>query len=170
MLFDNYIADFTKRFILSKKKKQDIYVDSLTDSAEASLTNWRYDLVEALSDPLSPTKQHRLRYPRNRLFPYMNSGELSSSVFFDVDKHTTQKSAVVVIKVNDLSSDDNKRAPSNSGEKHAWATNNGIRAPKRARQGAWVGWADDVFGGHGRGDVQSLKDIFNELHKMRIKL
>ena len=161
------VVDINKRFILSKKKKQDQFVNIILEQANSELNTWRNSLVNNLSDKLSKKAQHRLRYPRTRLFPYMNSGKLSESIWFSTEAHVTEKSAVVHINVNNLASGDVQDLSNEHGEKHGWFTNKGIRAPKSEQEGAWVGWVNDVFTGSGRGNVKSLKDIFNNLHKTR---
>lgn len=150
----------SKRFRLSLEKFIDtqvdaIYLDMVKDF-DTLFDNWALDVKAALSvkAPASDMKGWAPTRDRSRRFPYERNGELKDSLRFSMDTHRTKKSLMITANVG-------------FDSPHAYYTNEGIKAPRYVAQGAWVGWADDIFTGSGRDGVKSVRDLFNEFTKIR---
>ena len=133
------------------------YFDTLLFATRNELTEWEKTLQDALSDYLPYNKHHKLRQPRNRDFPYLNSGKLKRSVFIFTDVRKTAKTLRLDAKAGIFSD-------------HAIFTNLGLKHPKIAQEGSWKGWMDDVLFGSGRRNVKSLRSIFDNLRELRRQL
>jgi hypothetical protein len=142
MFRDKY---FTLRFDKYYKET----VDSFVDSIDSILHDWRDELKLALSDDLPDYMRSKLRTPRDRLFPYMNTGELRDSVDYSIDTHKTDKSTVITIETK-------------------IGSNHGLKGREDA---GWLGWMEDVMHRpQGRGRVHSISDVFNKANKLRRKV
>jgi len=125
-----------------------------------SITNneldaWVLHFREALSDPIPSRMLHRVRTPRSRDFPYMNSGRLRDSVKVGKSSITnipTGFKYTITVDIEQLG---------------AYYTNLGYSKPKHTVRGKWVGWADDVFGTRGRDNVRGLQYIFTKLSRKK---
>jgi len=144
----------TKSFYTTIDKYIAGVFDDVEQLAYAELSDWEQSLIDALSDYLPRTQWHKLREPRDRAFPYMNSGELKDSVNFDVSNRRTKTRMYLNLEANISSV-------------HGIFTNEGVRNPKEADTGGWVGWMDDVLFGTGRRNVRSARSIFNDVAEIR---
>lgn len=125
-------------------------IHSFEDKIEDILDYWEDSLTNKLSDEMPLYMKNKLRYPREREFPYMNTGQLVDSVSTSVDTHTSisGKSAVIEAKAT-------------------IGSNHGLRGRYDA---GWLGWREDVFSNpnsEGRGGVPSLRRIFDRANRER---
>jgi hypothetical protein len=140
-----------KYFTLKYDKYVDSVITSFKDAVDEVVFEWEDELQFALSDNLPQGMKGRLRQPRSRLFPYMESGELKDSVTYKVDLHrsNSNKSAVITVDAS-------------------IGSNHGLNGRDDA---GWLGWMNDVLHRpQGRGDVPSLVDVFSKANKIRRKI
>lgn len=129
-----------KRFIKAYNKK---------------LTFWKKALKEKLNDPLY-SNWHSLRPDPSRLFPYKNTGNLRNSIRAGIKNHITKKGNMSIVAWTEI------------GMPYAGYTNEGRRHRKSGEEVAWEGWVTDMFTGHGRADLISVSDIFEEMTYERL--
>lgn len=144
----------SKSFYTNIDKYLDGVFEDVEQTAYNELSQWEDTLVDALSDYLPQTEWHKVRQPRDRAFPYMNSGKLADSVSFDISNRRTKTRMYLTLEAK-------------IDHTHGIFTNEGIPTPKEAEIGGWVGWMDDVLFGHGRREVRSARSIFNEVTTIR---
>ncbi len=65
-------------------KIKSIIINTILISGEKEQEKWVKGIQKALSDPIPSYMLHKKRMPRNRLFPYLVSGELKDSVKTDL--------------------------------------------------------------------------------------
>ena len=154
-------ADKNFRLKLDKivDEQMDFLLKDLFNDFESYFDSWANDLRQALSveAPEEDRKRWSATRDRNRRFPYTrsdNDSSLKNSLRLQLDTHRTAKSQMIKASVG-------------FDSKHAYYTDEGIRAPKYAAQGAWVGWAKDIFFGNGRDGIQGVRGLFDEFTKRR---
>ena len=130
-------------------------VDDLEQTAQADMDEWHDSLVSALSKQLPASMWHKVREDRNALFPRMNRGILKNSISTSINRKFTPTGRHYLI------------LKGNIGASHAVPTNYGIPAPKSAEEGSWVGWMEDVLFFRGRGNVGSVRQIFDKIQNLK---
>jgi|GEM_PF-3885442 len=127
-------------------------IERFLSHVKDSLDDWEEDLATALSDYL-PEQFWHIQRPRAeyRDFPYMNTGVQSSNV--KTELRTKRKGDRLYAT-----------AWGSIDVPYAYYTNIGKPARKKGSPTpGWVGWVNAVFEGHGRGNVTSLSDMFDQL-------
>jgi len=130
-------------------------VNELQSSIKNELNEWKSNLIRRLSDPLPVAYKHKKR-PQHRIFPFKDTGELVSNIDLAdktiiVSKSEYKVHYKLIFDINFKSS-------------HAFFTNFGIAGSNRST-GKWVGWAERVLNGKGNGDVNSVKNILDNVLK-----
>lgn len=153
----NIISD--KYLTTTKTKLKNNILKGLTQK----LKTWEDLVFAALSKDIRSVpgevkaKSHMATKDRSRLFPYLRSGALRSSIKTRALLKPSTSKAKLTFSI---------RAQITSI--NAIRTNDGVNVSQPAN---WLGWMDDVMTGDGRGRVtNSVREIFNEFSDMRRNL
>lgn len=141
---------------LSIKKYTDAQIQKYTNLAWSALENgvdaWRESVEGALNIPIPKGMQKKRTTPRDRLFPYLRTGKLQDSVEVSLKQRKGREGSFTVYLSGKIP------------HVHGSLTNSGVNSDSDA---GWIGWRDDVLSGDGRGNVKSLREVFQEIKQMR---
>jgi len=128
----------------------------LNETAEKHAQRWTKNIQKRLSRDTS-RYGHRLRPGRKALFP---------GAVRDISKNPL-RNKVYARKLPIQKLRDGKYKIQirfyGANSKEAQFTNKGLRRPKKASPGRWIGWVDDIFGGVDRGGILSTKSVMDRV-------
>ena len=151
----------SQQFSLSTRKYTTQKIQEFTNIVWGIVSDtsdgWEGELKKALGIQIPKDMVGRKTQPQGRPFPYMRSGELQGSVQARFSRRKGREGTYTFSVTGEIGT-------TPLGSFHAKLTNAGANSDKSA---GWIGWKDDVLFGDGRGNVPSLRSIFENVKKYR---
>ena len=143
----NIEGAFSERF-------KNVIIVSLKEALLQKQKEWVEKVKERLNDVIPKHMLHKKRYPRNREFPYLNSGELRDSTFTFLHQQLGDKSVTFNLWYKFLS-------------KHAFFTTNAIKSDDAP---GWKGWTDRVFEKGGNNFISAKQMVHSLFEKDKLQM